>query len=158
MGCCCGTLARIDTEIEIQAPVAEVWRVFTDFEDHASWNTFCEIRGDIKVGNIINMLVIKKSMKFKPLVLTFDGTSPIRKEFRWVGNLGAPGLFDGEHFFIFETVAGDSSKTRFIHGEKFSGCLTLTLLCLIESLLLKETRNGFVELNEALKAKIEGHT
>ena len=69
------------------------------------------------------MCVLKKDMKFKPLILTFSSDMPI-KELRWKGQLLIPGIFDGEHYLIFETL--DGNKTRLSHGEKFSGCLTMT--------------------------------
>ena len=42
-------------------------------------------------------------------------------ELRWKGQLGVPGIFDGEH--SFQLSALDSGKTLFRHGEKFSGFL-----------------------------------
>lgn len=56
-------------------------------------------------------------MTFKPKILTLEPN----KEFRWKGKLGINGIFDGEHYFILEYL--DKNKTKFIHGEKFSGIL-----------------------------------
>lgn len=50
-----------------------------------------------------------------PLHHPFPAAEP-NKEFRWQGKLaGLPGLFTGEHYFIFED-AGEG-RTKLLHGE-----------------------------------------
>jgi hypothetical protein len=62
---------------------------------------------------------------------------------RWLGRVGLPGLFDGEHGFRLEAVAGGC---RLHHGERFSG-----LLVPLFGRMLDATEQGFGALNQALK-------
>lgn len=82
-------------------------------------------------------------MIFKPVVITFDSPN----EFRRKDKLGISGLFDGEHYFVLKE---EKNKTRFNHGEKFSG-----ILVDIFGKTLEKTRSGFELMNAALKAECE---
>ena len=65
---------------------------------------------------------------------------------RWPG---MPGLFDGEHGF--RVVAEAEGRCRFEQFESFSGLLVWPILWFIEA----RTREGFVSMNRALKARAE---
>jgi hypothetical protein len=58
-------------------------------------------------------------------------------------------LFDGEHYFILEETA--YGKTLLVQGENFSGILALILWGSME----QDTKNGFEEMNRAIKARSE---
>jgi hypothetical protein len=75
-------------------------------------------------------------------------TLEANKEFRWKGKLGINGIFDGEHYFILESV--DKDITKFIHGEKFSG-----LLVPFVRKMLDKTQKGFQLMNESIKNECE---
>jgi hypothetical protein len=83
-------------------------------------------------------------MTFKPTILNLE----LNKEFRWKGKLGITGIFDGEHYFILEYLNKD--KTKFIHGEKFSG-----LLVPLVGKMLDKTQKGFQLMNESIKNECE---
>jgi hypothetical protein len=140
---------EVRTEIDIQATPARVWRVLTDFPAHAQWNPF--IRSIAGLPERGQELVVSiqpegaRAMTFKPTVLAADAEAQLR----WRGRLLIPGLFDGEHYFMM-TPAGPG-RTRFVHGEKFSGLLVF----LAKSSLERGTRAGFVAMNKALKARAE---
>lgn len=74
---------------------------------------------------------------FKPMVL--QATLPTR--LRWLGRLGLPGLFDGEHDFVLEAEAG---ATRLRHQESFRGYLVPLLLW---KTVGPATRTGFEAMN-----------
>jgi hypothetical protein len=76
-------------------------------------------------------------------------TEPNR-EFRWLGHLLVPGLFDGEHSFVIEPLG--SNHVRFVLGEKFSGLW----VPLFARSLDKNTRRGFEAMNQAVKRQAEG--
>jgi hypothetical protein len=59
-----------------------------------------------------------------------------------------PGLFDGEHGFRIEPIAGGC---RLHHSEEFRGILVTLFGAMLES-----TARGFVALNDALKQRVEG--
>lgn len=85
-------------------------------------------------------------MTFKPKVLAFEAN----QEFRWIGHLLIPGLFDGEH--RFQLIDNGNGTTTFIQSEKFKGIL----VPLFKKMLDINTVNGFNEMNQKLKEIVEG--
>ncbi len=142
-------MRNLETEITIKASSAEVWDILVDHEAYAEWNPFIkEISGPAQAGeNILVYLQLpdSKGMEFKPLVLVNEK----EKEFRWVGKLLVKGIFDGEHYFLLESVG--PKETHFIQGENFTGILS----GLMTKMIGKNTLSGFELMNEALKKKAE---
>jgi hypothetical protein len=142
-------MKEIRTEIEIAAPVNEVWSILTDFSRHADWNPFIrEISGELRQGAQLQVILGppgKRAMRFKPLVQLVEP----QKAFRWLGHLFFSGLFDGEHIFELETV--EKNVTRFIQREKFSGIL----VGIFRKSLDTDIKNGFIAMNAALKKEVE---
>lgn len=62
-------------------------------------------------------------------------------------------LLAGEHYFILEALDG-GKKTKFFHGETFTGILTPLATSLGPS--KAQVLEGFTLMNEGLKAKAEG--
>jgi hypothetical protein len=141
-------MKNIQTEILILADTAKVWDVLMNFDSYPKWNPFItSISGERKLGNRLTVSINPpggKGMTFKPNILTLEAN----KEFRWKGKLGINGIFDGEHYFILESV--DKDITKFIHGEKFSG-----LLVPFVSKMLDKTHKGFQLMNESIKKECE---
>ena len=85
---------------------------------YSDWNPFIvNVEGRFETGETLPNTVQTKPDKqrvFKPLILE----ARINEELRWVGRVGIPGIFDGEHYFILEP---HETQTRLIHGENFSG-------------------------------------
>lgn len=142
------TERRIETAVEIDASPARVWAVLTDFARMASWNPFItSIAGNAAPGSRLSVTIAppgKSAMRFRPTVLSVRPEG----ELRWRGRLLIPGVFDGEHYFLLEPLAED--KTRFTHGEKFSGFL----VGLVRG-TLAATEVGFQAMNAALKREAE---
>lgn len=140
---------EIKTQIRINASPEKVWQVLTDFENHSHWNPFVRsITGEVKKGNNIKVVLGPqgtKPMAFKPTVLEFDQD----REFRWLGHVLFPGIFDGEH--IFQLLANEDGSTTFIHSEKFQGIL----VGLMAQKLDTEIKAGFEDMNLALKEQVE---
>ncbi len=141
-------MKKIETEIIIESDVSTVWNVLTDFENHPRWNSFItSIKGEKAVGKRLTVSIKPpdgNGMTFKPVILKFEP----HKEFRWKGKLGIKGIFDGEHYFILEEVK--KGKTKFIHGENFSGILIPMM-----GNALNKTKEGFDLMNESLKKECE---
>jgi len=139
---------QLRTEIEILAPASSVWATLSDFSRYPEWNPFIpQIAGELAVGAKLNVVVAPpggSEMKFSPTVLIADPG----RELRWKGKLFVPGLFDGEHFMQLAEVA--PGRTRFSHGEDFSGILVKLL-----GKALTNTARGFVFMNQALKKRVE---
>lgn len=140
---------EIKTEILIQASPQKVWEVLTDFEQYSAWNHFIKsIKGPAQVGQTITVRIEPpqaSGMTMKPTVLVFEDG----REFRWQGNLGIKGLFDGEH--VFELLEQANNSTLLVHKEGFSGIL----VPLFKKLLEVNTLNGFHLMNQSLKRRAE---
>jgi hypothetical protein len=141
-------MKKLQTEIQISAPAQKVWSVLMDFERYPEWNPFIRIEGRPVVGSQLKntmTLAARSPQVFKPEVLVVEEN----KEFRWLGRLFIPGLFDGEHYFRLEAI--DDNTTRLVHGEHFRGMLVGLLMRMIG----EDTRASFERMNVALKKRVE---
>ncbi|AFK02024.1 Polyketide cyclase/dehydrase [Emticicia oligotrophica DSM 17448] len=138
----------IKTEIVINASKERVYNALTDFKNYHTWNPFIiESKGDAIEGTtLVNKLKQgEQTFTFKPIL-----TCVVPNEkFEWLGSLLFKGLFDGNHYFHIEEL--ENGQVLLTHGENFSGILTSFLLKRIGD----STRNGFVEMNIALKSLLE---
>lgn len=141
-------MKHIETEIIINAAPEKIWKVLLDFENYPSWNPFIRsIKGETKVGEKLNVSIKPPEgtqMSFTPVVLNFEP----KKELRWKGKLGMKGIFDGEHYF--QLIHHADGSTKFIQGEKFSGILVPLM-----PKALKKTKEGFEQMNKAIKEECE---
>ncbi len=140
---------EIVTEITIRAAPDAVWRVLLDFPEYPRWNPFItHIQGRADTGERLHVTIQppgRRPMRFRPEVLrALPG-----QELSWLGRLGVPGLFDGEHRFELERA--DEGGTLLRHREKFSGIL----LPLLWWSIGKPTRAGFEAMNTALRDRVE---
>jgi hypothetical protein len=141
-------MSTIHTEIAIDRPAAVVWDVLVDIDKWPEWNPFARARGRLAVGEKLNVEIRppgKKPMSFRPTVVKLDPGL----ELRWLGHLGLPGLFDGEHGF--RVVAESAGRCRFEQFETFRGVLASPILWFAGD----ATRRGFEAMNRALKARAE---
>lgn len=139
---------ELHTEIEIDASPEVVWSVLVDLDRYSQWNPFIvSASGRVEVGQrLINRIQAPggRAMTIKPTVTAVEEGSV----FEWLGLLGFAGIFDGRHRFeLHRTPNG----TRVVHNEYFKG----VLVRLLRKSLNTETRNGFVAMNAALKARAE---
>jgi hypothetical protein len=141
-------LKTLETNIKISASPEKVWSILTDFKTYPEWNPFIKnAQGQIKVGAKLTIDLSPprtKAMVFKPMVKSVVEN----REFSWIGHFLFPGIFDGEHIFKIEPT---ESGCLFIQKENFSGLL----LSLLWKSLDKDIREGFEQMNQALKEKAE---
>ena len=138
----------IKTEIIINASKEKVWQVLTDFDKYPAWNPFIvSIKGELKVSSrLVNTLESgSKKNIFKPKVLSVVPN----QYFDRLGKLFIAGLFDGQHYFEIDELS--PNQVKFTQGEHFSGILSSYILKRIGN----ETRNNFIRMNGALKARAE---
>jgi hypothetical protein len=137
------------TRIDIDAPAQVVWQILLDFERYPEWNPFVkEISGKATVGDRLALTVQPpggRAMGFEPTVLAADAP----RELRWLGRVGVPGIFDGEHSFVLEPLATD--RVRLVHAECFGGILVPFLWKSLDT----DTRAGLEQMNQALKERAE---
>ena len=141
--------AELRTEIEIRAMPNRVWDILTDFAAYPAWNPFIpRISGSLETGSQLDVQLQPpggRGMRLRPTLLA---AAPA-KGLRWLGHVGVPGIFDGEHEFRIEPQGTDA--VRFVQEERFSGLLAPFVLRFIE----RDTRQGFEAMNQALKARAE---
>ena len=140
---------QLYTSIVINASPTRVWRVLMDFAKYPMWNPFIKsISGSAIPGEQLTVEICppgQKGMQLKPEVLQ----NKYEKEFRWMGKLVVPYLFDGEHTFLLDDN-GDGTTT-FHHFEHFRGIL----VPLLKKMLDVNTKQGFEQMNAALKKQAE---
>lgn len=143
------TMKELRSEIEIQASAERVWQLLTDFASFPQWNPFIRrASGIVRPGERLEVYIQPpgaRGMTFRPTVLIAEPN----RELRWLGHLLIPGLFDGEHIFTIEPLG--TQRVRFVQREIFTGWL----LPFFARKLGTDTRRGFEEMNQALKARVE---
>jgi hypothetical protein len=103
---------ELHSEIQIDVPAKRVWELLTDFASYPQWNPFIRnISGQPATGERLRVRLVPpggRGMTFKPRVLNAEPN----REFRWLGHLLVPGLFDGEHSFTIQPL--DENRVRFV--------------------------------------------
>ena len=140
---------RIETEVDIAASPETVWEVLTDLDRYEEWNPFVtSSQGRVAVGETLRNRLEPpggRTMTFAPRVTVADEP----RVFEWLGKLGVSGVFDGRHRFELEPT---QSGTRLVHSEEFGG---IAVPFLMGAKTQAQTREGFVEMNDALRARCE---
>ncbi|MGH8378215.1 MAG: SRPBCC family protein [Gammaproteobacteria bacterium] len=140
---------ELKASIDIKAPPESVWQVLLDFPRYPEWSEFlAHIEGPAVPGSRLRVGMVGTNGSanvFKPMVLQ---VTPART-FRWLGNLGVPGLLDREHGFFLEYLFGGSTRLR--QTVIFSGFLAPLLWRRLEP----PTSEGFAAFNDALKQRVE---
>jgi len=138
------------TEIDIDAPAERVWEILMDFHAFPEWNPFIrQVNGKPEVGSRLEVQIGAsgtRPMRFRPKVKVVVPN----REFRWLGRVGLPGIFDGEH--IFELTARTSTSCHFVQRERFRGLFVPFLARRLE----EDVRRGFDEMNRALQTRALG--
>jgi hypothetical protein len=148
-GACAAPPMEIRTEIEIEAPPAEVWRVLADFPRYPEWNPlYVSAIGKLEPGARLSLVESEpESHRERSTSVRVTRCDPER-ELRWLGHSVMKGLLDGEHFLVLE--ATPDGHTRVVHGENATGILLRFALARITL----KTR-GLVYMNQALKRRVE---
>ena len=140
---------QIITSIEIDVPPNVIWKIIAEFDQYDRWNPFIpSINGKTILGTKLEVKIQPpggNAMTFRPIVLVANP----ERELSWLGRVLFPGIFDGEHRFEIEPLS--DQRVRFVHSEKFSGLLVR----LFWRSLNARTRQGFEEMNQALKLQAE---
>ncbi|WP_116451754.1 SRPBCC domain-containing protein [Blastococcus litoris] len=137
---------HIGTEIDIEAPPAEVWRHLVDLAAYPEWNPFIpSAAGTVAVGERLTLRLQPPGGRALPIRPAVTAVTP-GSVLEWLGHLGVPGLFDGRHRFeLFPTPGG----THLVQSESFSGVLVRPLRALLDG----GTRAGFEAMNDALRTR-----
>lgn len=108
---------QTSTEIEIDAPISEVWRVLTDFDAMEKWSSSFKgiVEGKLKNGESVT---VSYFINNRPNKVAHKLIYEVGVEYGWSDPLGGPfkGLKDN-HRFRVEKIS--STKTRFIQSDDF---------------------------------------
>ena len=142
-------MLEVFTRIDIDASAETVWAVLTDFPRFAEWNpTLLAIEGAAEPGARWLVTANRPGWGRRPLVVRAEAGRALH----WAERRLLPGLLDAEH--VIELERRDATGVRVIHRTFFSGLL----LPLLARRLHPETLAGQEEMNQALKARVEGIT
>ena len=140
---------RIATDIGIEATPEEVWSTLTDFNRYAEWNPFItSVTGDLRLNNRMHVYVKPPGadgVAFRPRIIQLRPPHSLV----WLGHWWLPGLFDGEHRFSLEPLAGEG--VHFKQEEFFHG-----LLVPFRRGMLEQVEEGFRQMDEALRQRVLG--
>ena len=143
------TTRTIRSAIEIRAPQDAVWKVLADFASYPEWNPHVRrVRGEPRVGGRLTIRSQPPNARpvvLRPVVEVYDPPA----ELRWRSTFVTRRLFSGEHGFKLQAIAED--RTRFMQDETVTGLL----VPLYARLRLPRTREGFAQVNEALRQRVE---
>jgi hypothetical protein len=146
-------MPQVYTTITINAPPSLVRKVFLAFPQHPEWDPWLTaIESPVESpppGTRIKFVVLNNTVT--PVIVE---NTPER--FSWAGNLLADWIFRGVHCFDFEPFGdvgenGETVNCKFCHYETFSGLLSWLILFFIR----EKAEQGFTEMNEALKKRVE---
>ncbi len=142
-------MKSVSTEIIIFSSVEKIWEILSDLENYATWNPFIiYAKGAFKEGE--KLAVIQKPPGEKPRLFKRNISKIFhQKEFRWIGRMLLPGIFDAEHIFLLEPIS--KNQTKLIHKEIYTGLVVPFLWNKIEWSLIA----GFNKMNKALKELCE---
>ena len=143
-------MRELRAEIQISAPIEQVWRVLTDFDHWKDWNPMVnQASGTASVPSKLKLtmrgLDSKDAMKYEPIVLEVDPP----KYLRWRATMMSGFMFTNDRVFELKAKNGG---TEVINREEFSGLMVR---------LFWSKMNQFVvpmleKMNKALKNKMEG--
>jgi hypothetical protein len=142
-------MRELRAEIQISAPINQVWQVLTDFDHWKDWNPMVnQASGSASVRSKLNITMrgpdSKDAMKYQPTVLEVNPP----KRFRWRATMISGLLFTNDRVFELKEKHGG---TELINKEEFSGLMVP---------LFWNKMNQFVvpmleKMNKALKDKME---
>jgi hypothetical protein len=140
---------EILSEIEIHNFPETVWGILTDFATYEQWNPFInKIVGLAKQGEKLDIYIETpsgKKRRYSPRITKVEEG----RELRWFGKSSLPGFLNAEHIFTIEEL--QPNHVRFIQREVFDGLMTR----LFGKGFDKEIRQGFNDMNDALKKRAE---
>jgi hypothetical protein len=144
------TMREIKTEIEISAPVAEVWAILTNIDDWENWSPIInEASGDASLGSTLSITMMsdeegEDGPQYSPVITILDEP----KLFRWRATMMAGFVMTNDKVFDLEET---DTGTHLIHKELFSGMFVPLFWSSVE----KNVPSMLDSMNEALKANAE---
>jgi hypothetical protein len=126
-----------------------VWEVLTDFPTYSIWNPYIypiSVAGDLQQGARLDLTLHAggKTIAYQPTVTVVRPN----EELDWKGSAYIHGVFDREQHFTLEPI--EPNRTQLTSREIFTG-----LLIPVYRGLVGDAQHGLLEMNEALKDRVE---
>lgn len=143
-------MVSIETEISIDAPLEQVWKVLADFPNYHQWNGFCSrLETSGKIGEPVVMTIHMRVGK-KPIIQQETLSDfVVEKEMGWRLNWG----FLLKTHRIQRLTRIDKNTTHYYTFDKFWGLLTPLVMVLYR----KDIQRGFELTATGLKAFVESN-
>ena len=141
---------EVRTEIEIAAPIGQVWSTLANINEWAQWSPIINgSSGKALHGSTLDITMMSKEEgedgpNYNPIITVLDEP----KLFRWRAKMIAGFIFTNEKIFELEET---SAGTRVVHKETFSGMMVPLFWSSVE----KEVPSMLNSMNMALKVKVE---
>jgi len=139
----------IEHSIEFSATPEEAWAVLMDASTYREWNPYLlELRGTTEEGDSIEISIVQENwdepMQLTQTVIALDPP----RYFHWRGRLPPAGLFQTDHSFRIEPIAG--GRIRFVQREEFRGKIAEFL----DAESRQFTERAFQNMDEALARRV----
>ena len=136
-------MPEISEAIEVPASPTTVWAVLTEIDAYPQWNTLLSVRGDLSVGERVDVRLSMPGLPTVPLSPEITAVEPERA-LRWRSRLFG---VEAEHAFLLEPAP--DGGTRFVQTEQFGGPLAGPVLGRFE----RRIRRGFEQMNVGLRRR-----
>lgn len=142
-------MREIRSEIEINAPMSEVWDILMAFDKWSDWNpTVNHANGTATLGSKVNLTMTgpggNDGQKYSADITTFEAP----RSFRWRAVMMAGFLMANDRTFELEP---SGEGTKLVNTEHFSGLM----VSLFWGKLKGFVPDSLKSMNEALKANAE---
>ena len=141
-------MQSVCTEIDIDASIGEVWKVISALESWPSWNDVVrKMTARPSLGGKVAFRIHIDGLPGLALAARISEWEP-EKGLAWRG--GPKAIFSGNHYFRLEARGDD--RTRFIHGEDFTGVVAALLM---RGGMMDRLKTSYDRFNRSLKKHIE---
>jgi hypothetical protein len=141
---------RIDTAVEIDAPVERVWSVLTDYARYGDWNPYLvAVEGRAEAGTTVVVDARPAEGGAAGLRYPVDVVEVEAPHLmRWMGGLADRTQFEGDHRWELRPAA--AGRTHLRHWEELAGTLAAQIMGDGSA-----AAADFDRFNQALKARAE---
>lgn len=138
-------MKELTTELSLEAPVARIWELLSDFALYPEWNPlFPKAKGSMNVGESFELDVQLPGIDRFAIRPTMEA---VEQESRicWQSSMVSKGVL--RWTFAIELIPDQSGKLRFVQRSEFKGVLAP----LFAFAMTKPVAEGMEELNLAVK-------
>jgi hypothetical protein len=113
------TQREVQTQVEIRAPAALVWKILTEFSAYDIWNPYIyPVRGELRPGELLDVTLHTdgSTLRYQPAVLAVQPNHQLS----WGGRIPG-GMFERVQTFTVDVLTPE--RARVTSRERFQGYL-----------------------------------